>query len=265
MLFLTSLSSYDSPVYKAMLSHQSMFGRFYSDPRNMQDMNLWDKWALDNGAISSLNRKVNLLAGKRITTFSLEYMNIALRVIQGNHDEWFNLSAFFKTLEKVTGYSKTNLFVVVPDVPFSWDKTLESYHHWHRTIQNLGFKRAIAVQNGANPDSICWSDCDAIFIGGDTEWKRAKWRLPDGEFSAYSPYQEIDAIAITKEAIRRGKHVHYGRQANSIQQLINAYQWGASSIDGTAETKAPNKQFKWISKIMWELHNQDKLKERWVK
>jgi len=226
MIFLSSLSG--SPVYGAMLAHQEFFGRFFCGLKQAhQQAADWDKWALDNGAFKGFNKDI-----------------------------------FLRALEKMIIYRHSCKFVVVPDVPFHWDATLEKYYSWHMMIANLGFPRAIAIQNGATQINIPWGDCDAIFIGGDTQWKRSIKRI-HGELFKPQTIEDSPVLDIIHEAKRRDKWVHFGRQANSRQQLINAFYWKADSVDGTRETYAPNREFKWIAQTLWELHNIDLLRNRW--
>lgn len=107
------------------------------------------------------------------------------------------------------------LFVVAPDVPFDAKATLETFVDASGAVRGQGFPVALAAQNGLGDLAIPWADLDAIFIGGDTEWKLSH-----------------EAARICWEARARGKWVHMGR-VNSRRRLARAVAMGCDSVDGT--------------------------------
>lgn len=107
------------------------------------------------------------------------------------------------------------LFVVAPDVPFNAKATLETFFNTSGAVRGKHFPVALAAQNGLGNLEIPWADLDAIFIGGDTEWKLSH-----------------EAGRIAYEARQRGKWVHMGR-ANSRRRLARALAMGCDSADGT--------------------------------
>lgn len=107
------------------------------------------------------------------------------------------------------------LFVVAPDVPFDAEATVQRFAGASRAIRALGFPVALAAQNGLENMVIPWDDLDAIFIGGDTEWKLSN-----------------AAARICWEATHRGKWVHMGR-VNSRKRMERAVGMGCDSVDGT--------------------------------
>lgn len=106
------------------------------------------------------------------------------------------------------------LFAVAPDVVGDHRATLERSAPWLSRIRALGFPAAFVIQDGATIDTIPWDDCDAVFIGGTTEFK-----LSD------------EALAIIHAAKERGKWVHVGR-VNSRRRYLR-FAGIADSCDGT--------------------------------
>ena len=82
-------------------------------------------------------------------------------------------------------------------------------------IRELGFKAAYVGQDGAQPNDTPWSEIDALFIGGTTDWKLSQ-----------------SAADLISEARRRGKWVHMGR-VNSWRRIRLAHVLGCHSVDGT--------------------------------
>lgn len=164
----------------------------------------------------------------------------------------FNKDIFMGCVRKLLPYAATCKCLTVPDVPFFWEPTLEKFYDWSPSIRRMGFPVGLAVQDGATVANIPWALIDAIFVGGSTEWKRQQKQL-----TAKHPNE---VRRIVDEAKARGLWVHVGRSANAPKQLWYAYDLGADSVDGTRETKAPDREFKtWIAPTMWSIHQ---LKEK---
>lgn len=163
----------------------------------------------------------------------------------------FNKDIFMGCVRKLLPYAATCKCLTVPDVPFFWEPTLEKFYDWSPSIRRMGFPVGLAVQDGATVANIPWALIDAIFVGGSTEWKRQQKQL-----IAKHPNE---VRRIVDEAKARGLWVHVGRNANAPKQLWYAYDLGADSVDGTRETKAPDREFKtWIAPVMWNIHRIDK-------
>lgn len=107
------------------------------------------------------------------------------------------------------------LFAVAPDVPFDWEASWARSRRYVDEIRDMGFRVAVAVQNGATADTVPWSAMDAVFLGGDTAWKLG-----------------TEALYIAREATHRGVHVHMGR-ANSARRIVRAISMSCDSADGT--------------------------------
>jgi hypothetical protein len=106
-------------------------------------------------------------------------------------------------------------FVVAADVVGDAAATLRRSAAMLPAIRGLGFPAALAAQNGLEDMRIPWDTFDALFLGGDTEWKLGP-----------------AARALTAEARHRGKWVHMGR-VNSLRRLRYAHHIGCDSADGT--------------------------------
>lgn len=111
------------------------------------------------------------------------------------------------------------LFVNAPDVVRNHKSTLTMFWYWQPIISAYGYPVAFTLQNGVSLDAVPFDYCDALFIGGDTDFK----------FS-------LLVRSIVAEAKRRGKWVHNGR-VNSIQRIIYSRVIGCDSFDGTGYAK----------------------------
>lgn len=105
------------------------------------------------------------------------------------------------------------LFVTAPDVVGSARRTLEVFEHWAPRL--TGWKVAFACQDGQEDLPLPWSDLDAVFIGGSTEWK-------------CGPHAEH----IIRAAKALEKWVHVGR-VNTPARYEHFSRIGADSCDGT--------------------------------
>ena len=130
-------------------------------------------------------------------------------------------SSWLRWLEKKNN-PQDALFATVPDSVADHKKTLEMWPQWLRRVTDLGFKPAFILQNGCIPDEVPWDECEAVFIGGSTEWKLG-----------------IEAEAIVREAKRRKKWIHMGR-VNSLRRMTIAAHFGCDSVDGTYLAFAPD-------------------------
>lgn len=114
------------------------------------------------------------------------------------------------------------LFAVAPDVVGDAAATIERSRPYYATIRAAGYRPAFVLQNGQEHLPVPWNDVDAVFIGGDTEWKLSR-----------------HACALAYEAKDRGKWVHMGR-VNSLKRLRRAAEMGCDSADGTFLKFAPD-------------------------
>lgn len=107
------------------------------------------------------------------------------------------------------------LFATAPDVVGDAVATLARSAPHLPTIRALGYRAALAAQDGLENLAVPWDAFDVLFIGGSTEWKLG-----------------AAAAHLVTEAKARGKHVHMGR-VNSRRRWSYAEHIGCDSVDGT--------------------------------
>lgn len=90
------------------------------------------------------------------------------------------------------------LFVTAPDIVGSARRTLELFEVWEPQLE--GWPVALVVQDGQEHLPIPWNNCDAIFIGGSTNWKCSE-----------------HVVHIVKAAKALGKWVHVGRVKTALR------------------------------------------------
>lgn len=123
-------------------------------------------------------------------------------------------SAYVRMLDRLSGLPGC-LFVTVPDVVGDANATLELWGQWSECVSERQLPTAFVLQDGISSDCVPWDDCDAVFVGGSTEWK-----LGD------------TAADLVREANERGKWSHMGR-VNTLRRIIYAQSIGCKSIDGS--------------------------------
>ena len=107
------------------------------------------------------------------------------------------------------------LFATIPDIVGDHAGTFAKWPIWSKQVKDLGYKTAFILQNGCTSSEVPWDECDAVFIGGDTNWKLS-----------------VETHRLVAEAKRRNIWVHMGR-VNSLRRLEIAQMWGCDSVDGT--------------------------------
>jgi hypothetical protein len=127
---------------------------------------------------------------------------------------------FYKLLDRLP-VNKDCLFVVAPDVVGDAKATQDLYGKWQPIIQERGYPVAFVLQDGQRSEHVPWEKCQAVFVGGSTEYKLSR-----------------DAVRLIREAKERGKWVHMGR-VNTMRRVRFAITAGVDSIDGS--------QFSWFS------------------
>lgn len=141
------------------------------------------------------------------------YMPYALD--NGCFTKW-DESAFFLMLRRASIQKTKPIFVVVPDVVGDAEKTIKSWHQYHKKIK---YPLAFACQDGCEPQDVP-SEAFACFIGGTTDWKLT---------SAH----KFKGVC---------KHLHIGRVTTG-SRLKWAEDIGADSVDGTGFFRAKGKQY----------------------
>lgn len=160
--------------------------------------------------------------GMMITPFVRGNINFALEdnaawCIDNGCYSNYNERRLLNTLNRWKHVAEKCTFAVLPDVVANHEETLALYHHWYPIYKDMGYKTAFVVQNGATIDTI--PETDAIFLGGDTEFK-----LSD----------ELATIVVDQK--NKGHWVHMGR-VNSIKRIKYAKSIGCDSTDGTGVSR----------------------------
>jgi hypothetical protein len=133
----------------------------------------------------------------------------------------FKEGAFWSLLDFCEGYRERIKFVAAPDVVADSDATFNLFSKWQPIIRDYQLPVALVLQDGLSVDSIPWSEVQAIFVGGSTEYKMSR---------------VVDRIII--EAKRRRKWVHVGRV--STRKRINHFRdVEVDSIDSVAFSRWP--------------------------
>ncbi len=126
----------------------------------------------------------------------------------------FRADRFASLLERESDCRGGCLFVAVPDVVGSARRTREIWQYRNDMVPE-GWPLAYVCQDGSENIGIPWDECEAVFIGGSTEWKMS-----------------ANAAAIIKAAKVLGKHVHVGR-VNTRRRFRHFDELGADTCDGS--------------------------------
>lgn len=151
----------------------------------------------------------------------------------------FDEKAFIKMLNKIKG-SQTK-FVCCPDVVGDGEKTLSLFFEWHQIIKGYDLPVALVLQNGMKKEKIPFDLVDAIFIGGDDEFKLGN-----------------EVREIVKEAKKKNIWVHMGR-VNSNKRIEYAFELGCDSIDGSGYSMFPDKRIPNALHFLCDLHSRGNL------
>ena len=197
------LNSTDTPLYRRYLSECPEFFGYFISIRKYSTASFITKrtapWAADNDCY---NRK-------------------------------FEPASFVIWLTSLQPYSSRCLLVTVPDVVGDANATLAQFRFWRTIIKGLGFPCALALQDGIQLRDIPWNLCDAVFVGGTTDWKMS---------------QEV--LALLKESQTRHKWRHIGR-VNSFTRMFHFWDF-ADSFDGTGFAREPDgKLLKFLPMMKW--------------
>lgn len=132
----------------------------------------------------------------------------------------FDERAFLRMLDQFQGIPGC-LFVTAPDVVGNATDTLRLFAHWESLIHRMNYPVAFVLQDGLEARQIPWRSCEAVFVGGTTEFKLGR---PVRSFVGY--------------ARALGRWVHMGR-VNSVKRLTYAAEIGCQSVDGTKYSRWP--------------------------
>lgn len=127
----------------------------------------------------------------------------------------FKPGPYLRMLGDLAAHPAGCLFVVAPDMLQNARETLTLFCQYEPIIHSLGLPVAYVLQNGLQGTGVPWDLLEAIFIGGDTEFKLG-----------------AHVRRTVEEAKERGKWVHMGR-VNSQRRMQYAAAIGVDSVDGT--------------------------------
>lgn len=140
----------------------------------------------------------------------------------------FDPDRFMRYLKALKPHQSRCLFVAAPDVVEDYIATLEQYQEWYPQLRAEGWPVAYVAQDGS--EVVPLPECQAVFIGGSTEWKMS------------------DApLEIIRQAQRLGLWTHVGR-VNSQRRIRHFQLAGVSSVDGTSIVFSPNKSMKTLDR-----------------
>lgn len=171
---------------------------------------------LDNGQdLAECERELDCEVGQLLTPLTRYRLRDSDRpwAIENGAFAGFDATAFMALLEREQHQCDNCLFVTVPDVVASARRTLEIFEYWKSKL--VGWKLALACQDGQEHLPIPWNEIAAVFIGGSTNWKGSD-----------------HAAAIIKAAKIMDKWVHVGRVNHPIR-FAHFDELGVDSIDGT--------------------------------
>lgn len=125
-----------------------------------------------------------------------------------------NPRAYERMLKRISGLAGC-IFVTVPDVVADAQATHALWQEWSPIVRDYKLPLALVLQDGITTTDVPWSELDAVFVGGSTQWKLG-----------------YEAARIVREANARGKWTHMGR-VNTNRRIQYAKSIGIKSIDGT--------------------------------
>lgn len=131
---------------------------------------------------------------------------------------------FIKLLDRIHNHHYKPIFVASPDVVGDAKRTYELFKKWMPIIKGYNLPVAMVIQNGQEWIGMpgTWDNVDAIFIGGDDEFKLGQW-----------------VRYFVGKSKEKGKWVHMGR-VNSLKRLMYARDIGCDSVDGTSFSMFPD-------------------------
>lgn len=136
--------------------------------------------------------------------------------------ENFDDGAWLEWLARMRPHADSCLFAVAPDVPYDWQATLDRSWSYFDLIRKLGYRPALAAQDGMPLRILDLSGFDVLFLGGTDRFKVAS-----------------STFALAAKARRQGRWVHMGR-VNTLDRLNRAALGCLDSVDGTYVAYGPD-------------------------
>lgn len=154
--------------------------------------------------------------------------------------EQFDPDRYLRALDRiVTKHTVGCKFATAPDIVGDAVATLRKAEIWLPRLRSFGVPAALVAQDGLEDMAIPWSEFDALFIGGSTEWKLSQ-----------------AAIGLIHEARRKGKWVHVGR-VNGRTRISHFWHVGCvDSFDGSGVAIAPQNEMQVLVPHMRALRQQ---------
>jgi hypothetical protein len=171
---------------------------------------------LDNGQdLATCAAELSCEVGQLLTPLTRYHLREPERpwAIDNGGYSGLDIKAFRYLLEREAHRQSNCLFVVVPDIVGSARRTLELFDHW--APQLTGWRLAFACQDGQEHLPIPWTEINAVFIGGSTNFKCGE-----------------SAAQIIRTAKAKEKWVHVGR-VNHGERWEHFKKLGADSADGS--------------------------------
>lgn len=147
-----------------------------------------------------------------LTRYNLRDHSRPFAIDNGGFNE-LDIDGLFSLMKREEAHRENCLFVSAPDVVCSARRTLELFDHFK--LMFTGWKLALVCQDGQEDLPVPWSEIDAIFIGGSTNWKCSQ-----------------HAEHLIRAAKALGKWVHVGR-VNTPSRWKHFEKLGANSADGS--------------------------------
>lgn len=164
---------------------QKKIGWLVSPPIEKTKLRPWIPFALDNGAFPAWQKKLP-----------------------------FPEAPWLKMINHVKLTRMTPLWALVPDVVANRDETLKSWYRYRSVIDEAGWVKAFAVQDGMTTSDVP-EGAEVIFVGGTDEWK---WKTVSYWCSHH-------------------QHIHVGR-VNSLHRIEMCHRLGVKSVDGSGWFRA---------------------------
>lgn len=171
---------------------------------------------LDNGQdLAECEAEIGVPVGQLLTPLTRYRLRDPERpwAIDNGGFAGLDIAAFTALLKREAHHKDKCLFVAVPDIVASAQRTLELFAHFRPTL--AGWPLALVCQDGQEAAPIPWDDIAAVFIGGSTLWKCS---------------HHVEQIIKTGKLL--GKHVHAGR-VNDPQRWLHFERLGVDTADGT--------------------------------
>lgn len=146
-----------------------------------------------------------------------------------------HLGRYHKMLSLLAENHDGCVFVAAPDKITDAEETTWLFYKWYQHIRDLGLPVAYVLQDGVTASSVPWDECQALFVGGSTDFKLGR-----------------DAARLVQIAKSSGKWVHMGR-VNSYERAMYAKSIGCDSFDGSKWGRWPDKHIEELVMILNEV------------